>query len=351
MNSRERFYAALNYRPFDRMPTHYYGTPEIHKELMEELGVSSKMEIYDRLGADLRHVSPDYVGPKLKRFDDGSIEGLNGEIYSKVSFGHGTYNEPSYLPYADVDDPAELETHRFPSADWYDYSKIKEKCENLAGFPIEIEGAGTPDFINGIGRYRGVEKVMFDIALEDPVFLGLVERRFNFLFEKTERTLIAADGLVDIVAMGEDLGNQNGLLISPASYDKLFREKHQAFIDLAHKHGAVAMMHCCGSCRKLIPTFIEMGLDILEVVQVDASGMDITELHDEYFGKIAFCGSLSVQHTLPWGTVDEVVREVELRKNLFAKGGMIIAPTHAIQAGTPIENIMAMYRTIGSLKD
>ncbi|HPJ22845.1 MAG TPA: uroporphyrinogen-III decarboxylase-like protein, partial [Clostridia bacterium] len=67
-------------------------------------------------------------------------------------------------------------------------------------------------------------------------------------------------------------------------------------------------------------------------------------------GKLAFCGSLSVQHTLPFGTVDDVIREVELRKKLFSKGGMIIAPTHAIQAGTPVENILAMYRTIGSLE-
>lgn len=351
MNSRERFYAALNYEPFDRMPTHYYGTPEIHKELMKELGVDSRMGIYERLGTDIRHVSPDYIGPKLKKFEDGSSEGLNGEIYSKVSFGHGTYYEPSYLPFENTDNPAELSKHRFPSADWYDYSGIKKKCEDLSEFPIEIEGAGTPDFINGIARYRGVQKVMYDIALEDPVFLRLVDKRFEFLYEKTEKTLKAADGLVDIVGMGEDLGNQNGLLISPASYNKLFREKHQSFIDLAHKYGAVAMMHCCGSCRKLVPTFIDMGLDILEVVQVDATGMDITELHDEYFGKIAFCGSVSVQQTLPRGTVEEVIREVELRKKLFSRGGMIIAPTHAIQAGTPIENIIAMYRAIGSLKE
>ncbi len=321
MNSRERFYAAINYEPFDRMPTHYYGTPEIHAQLMEELGVNSRMELYERLGADLRHVSPDYIGPGLKRYEDGSTEGLNGEIYSKVSFGHGTYNEPSFLPFENVDDPAELDSHRFPSADWYDYSTVKEKCKALSEFPIQIEGAGTPDFINGIARYRGVQKVMYDIALEDPVFLGLVKRRHKFLLEKTERTLKAAEGLVDIVGMGEDLGNQNGLLISPDSYNRLFREKHEAFIDLAHRHGAIAMMHCCGSCRKLIPTFIEMGLDILEVVQVDASGMDITELHDEFYEQIAFCGSISVQHTLPWGTVDDVIRELNLGKGCLLRVG------------------------------
>lgn len=349
MNSRQRVLAAVNYEPFDRFPCHYYGTPEIHRDLMEALGLPDKKSIYDYFGTDLRHVSPDYIGPKLRRFEDGSVEGLHGERYKNVSFGHGTYPETVYLPFENVDDPAALDDFRFPSADWYDYSGIKDKCLALDGYAIEIEGAGTPDFINSIGRYRGVEKVMMDIALEDPVFLALVKRRFDFLYEKTERTLKAAEGLVDIVGLGEDLGDQNGLLISPGSYKSLFRDMHKAFIDLAHKYNAKAMMHCCGSCRKLIPEFIEMGLDILEVVQVDTAGMDIRELHSEFYGRLSFCGSISVQHTLPFGTVEDVVREVELRKKLFAKGGMIIAPTHHIQAGTPVENILAMYRAIGTI--
>ncbi|MBN2558754.1 MAG: hypothetical protein JXB33_08380 [Clostridia bacterium] len=351
MNSRERVFAALNYEPFDRMPAHYYGTPEINKALMDRLGLKTRMQIYEYFGCDLRHVSPDYIGPAMRTFEDGSVEGLNGERYQTVSFGHGTYSEPSFLPFENTDDPGELSGFRFPSADWYDYSNIKTRCEELRGFAIEIEGAGTPDFINGIARYRGVQKVMFDVAVEDPVYLALVQKRFDFLYEKTERTLKAAEGLVDIVGLGEDLGDQNGLLISPSSYERLFKEKHKAFIDLAHRYGAKAMMHCCGSCRKLIPTFIGMGLDILEVVQVDTAGMDISELHAEFYGKLAFCGSMSVQHTLPYGSVDDVIREVELRKKLFGKGGMIIAPTHHIQAGTPVENILAMYRAIGSIKE
>ncbi len=350
MTPKEKFYKTLNYENTGRLPAHYYGTPEINHALMDYLGINERKDIYTKLGTDLRHIGPSYIGPAMKRFDDGSTEGLHGERYKTVSFGHGSYSEPSYLPFENIDDVEMLADFRFPSPDWYDYSGIKQNCLDYSDFAIEIEGAGTPDFINGIGRYRGVEKVMFDIALEDPVFLKLVEKRFDFLYEKTERTLKAGEGLIDIVGLGEDLGNQNGLLISPDTYNSLFRDKHKAFIDLAHKYNAVAMMHCCGSCRKLIPTLIEMGLDILEVVQVDAAGMDITELHDEYYGKLAFCGSLSVQHTLPFGTVDDVIREVQLRQKLFKDGGMIIAPTHAIQAGTPIENILAMYRTIGSME-
>ena len=79
--------------------------------------------------------------------------------------------------------------------------------------------------------------------------------------------------------------------------------------------------------------------------------MEIERLHENFYKKIAFCGSISVQQTLPHGTKEDVIREVELRKELFKDGGMVIAPTHAIQVGTPLENIIAMYRAIGSLDE
>jgi uroporphyrinogen decarboxylase len=122
----------------------------------------------------------------------------------------------------------------------------------------------------------------------------------------------------------------------------------QEYFDLAHKYGARAMMHSCGSVRDLIPRFIDMGLDILDVVQVDAAGMSIAELHREFHGKIVLRGTISVQSTLPFGTRADVRREVALRQELYRDGGMIIGPTHAIQPLTPVENVLEMYRVIGS---
>ncbi|MFO7636620.1 MAG: uroporphyrinogen decarboxylase family protein [Clostridia bacterium] len=350
MNAKQRFYDTVEYRLEGRPATKYYGTPEIHRDLMEHLGVSSVEEIRRILGDDFRGVSPKYIGPELKKYEDGSWEGLHGERYVNYSFGHGTYPEPVYLPFKDIEDPETLKDFVFPTADWYDYSSVEEDCDRLSSYAIAIEGAGTPDFMNGIARYRGVEQVMLDVATQDPVYLELVEKRFSFLHEKSRRTLEAGRGKIDILGLGEDLGNQNGLLISPTSFDRLFADKLKAFIDLAHRYKAKAMMHCCGSCRKLIPRFIELGLDILEVVQVDAAGMDIRELHKEFYGKIAFCGSVSVQSVLPFGTVEDVRNEVALRKELFREGGLIVAPTHHIQAGTPVENILALYRELGSLE-
>ncbi|MCG3198618.1 MAG: hypothetical protein HUU16_17135 [Candidatus Omnitrophica bacterium] len=350
MNSRERFLGMLHYSGYDRPPTRHYGTPEINALLMERLGARSHLDLLDLVGDDFRSVGPRYVGPELRTFEDGTWEGLWGERYTHYRFGDGAYPEAVGLPFADIDSAESLAAHRFPQADWYDYSTIKEECEAARDHVVCIEGAGTPDFINGIARCRGVEQVMIDLATEDPIYLALMRQRFEFFHEKIRRCLVAAEGLIDVVCFGEDLGNQNGPNLSPRTYDKLFAPYMLELFALAHRHGAVTMMHSCGSVRRFIPRLIDLGLDILDVVQVDAAEMNIRDLHREFHKKVAFCGSVSVQTTLPFGTVEDVVREVELRKELFREGGMIIAATHDIQVGTPIENILAMYAAIGSLE-
>jgi len=352
MIPRERFYASMAYRTPDRPPTKHYGTPEINQALIEHFGLSTYEELLGKVGDDFRQVEPRYIGPPLRTFPDGSWEGLWGERYANWSFGGGTYPEAVVLPFAGMDDPALLPGEgRFPSPDWYDVSHVKADAQKHAGYVVCTGNAGVPDFMNGIARCRGVEKVLLDIGENNPAYLALMDQRFEFFYELYRRVLEAADGAVDVLCLGEDYGNQNGLMISPRKFDSLFAPKMKAFFDLAHRYGAKAMMHCCGSNRQLIPRLIDLGLDILEVVQVDAAGMDIHELHEHFYGKIAFCGSISVQNTLPWGSVADVEREVALRKHLFARGGMVIAATHDIQVGTPLENVVAMYRAIGSLQE
>ncbi|MDD3503909.1 MAG: uroporphyrinogen decarboxylase family protein [Eubacteriales bacterium] len=349
MISKERFYSCLNYQGYDRPPTKFYGTPEITAELMKYFNTNNYIELLEILGDDFRQVEPRYIGPELKQFPDGSWEGLYGERYVNYPFAGGTYPEAIYLPYAEIEDMSELGGIRFPDADWYDYSGIQKECLKLQDYVVCTGDAGVPDFMNGIARCRGVEQVLIDIGLEDPVYIELVRRKFEFLYEKYSRVLSSAGGGIDVLCLGEDYGNQNGLMISPDFFDKYFAEYIREFISLAHKHGARAMLHSCGSCHDLITRLIDLGLDILEVIQVDAAKMDITKLHNEFYGKINFCGSISVQSTLPHGTPDQVRAEVQLRKKLFSSGGMIIAPTHDIQVGTPTENILAMYEEIGSL--
>ena len=108
MNSKERFYATLEYNTPDRPATKHYGTPEINQALMQYFGVSSHAELLLKVGDDFRHVEPRYIGPPLRTFPDGSWEGLWGERYANWSFGGGTYPEAIYLPFANITEPADL---------------------------------------------------------------------------------------------------------------------------------------------------------------------------------------------------------------------------------------------------
>ena len=351
MLSRERFLSVMEYKGCDRPPAHYYtySAPEINGAMREAMGVETDAELLIALGIDFRYVGPSYTGPELRRFDDGTWEGLWGERYMHYDFGSGTYPETCYLPFAGIERAEDLEGMRFPTADMYDYSGVYEQCLRSRDYARLLGGAQDPDFINGIARCRGVQQVLLDIGEENEVYLELMRRQFAFLLERNRRALEAARGEIDVVCFGEDLGDQRGLLINPAAYDALFAQYMRELFAQAHHYGARTMMHSCGSVFRMIPRLIELGLDILEVVQTDAREMEITRLHEAFYGKIAFFGTMSVQSTLSFGTPESIREEVRLRKKLFGSGGIVIGPSHGIQVGTPVDNILAMYKEIGSM--
>ena len=352
MNARERVKSALERKGFDRIPVHYEGTPEITKTLCEYLGVADRAALIETLGGDLRYVGPTYVGRARRTFPDGSREGMWGERYAEIPYGNGlgTYSEAVYLPFAGIEDPAQLKDYPWPSAADYDYSGLGDACDKVRDYAVCFGGAGVLDFMNGLARTRGVEQVLLDVATESSVWKLLMEKDFEFFYTWTERALQAAGGKIDIVHCGEDLGTQRGPIISMRSFDRMFASYFRQLFELAHRYNARVMMHSCGSVRFFLPKLIEMGLDVLDVVQVAAEGMDLAGLKRDFGSQLAFCGTMCVQTILPHGSVEDVVRETRWRIEQFAEGGLILAPTHAIQIYTPVENILAMYRTAGSLK-
>ena len=364
MTSKERVLNCIARKGMDRLPVRHEAEPPINRALMEHAGLSTDglsevwadsrsglFDLMEWLGDDFRYVEPEYTGPELKIHDDGSQEGLWGERYKMVNYGPGEYSEAIYLPFAEITDPKKLDDFRWPSADWYDYSSIKAQAEALGKFAVVGGNAGFMDLINGTARTRGVEQVLIDIAMDDPVYTEIIDRRCEFFYEQTRRILDAAEGTMDIMHMGEDWGSQNGLLISPESYRKIFMPRYKRYNDLIHSYGVKSMIHICGSVRAILPDIIETGFDIYDVVQVSSAGMDIRGLKRDFGDDLTFSGTVCVQTTLPKGTVADVRGEVELRKELFKDGGLILGPTHAIQAYTPIENILEMYRAAGSLNE
>jgi len=353
MNARERVLGAFNRTGYDRLPIKHEGTPEINQMIMNHYGLKNMEQLLLVVGDDFRYVEPVYTGPALRKFEDGSIEGYWGERYKYAEFEGGKYLEAAYLPFAGIQSVEELDRSHFPTAAWFDYSTIRQQCERLsdAGYAVCFGTAGDMDFINSIARARGTEQVLIDLITDDPVYLEIMEARFRFYYEMHENVLRAAGGLIDFTHVGEDLGTQQSQVMGFDIFDKHFAPKYKRYFDMAHRYGARVMMHICGCARAFLPRLIEMGLDVYDVVQPTTPEMDIAVLQRDFGDRLTFCGSVCVQTTLAFGSADDVVREVERRKKLFPLGGLFLGPTHAIQVGSPIENIIALYSAAGSLNE
>jgi len=154
------------------------------------------------------------------------------------------------------------------------------------------------------------------------------------------------DKIVAIFISGTDFGTQRGEFVSPDMYRDLYLPFHEQMNDWVHAHTEwKTFYHCCGSIYRLIPHFIEAGVDILNPVQCSAANMDPARLKQEFGDRLVFWGGgVDTQKTLPFGTPEEVRQEVGERIRTFAPGGgYVFNAIHNIQANTPVENVLAVF--------
>jgi len=178
------------------------------------------------------------------------------------------------------------------------------------------------------------------------VFRGIVENGIGNL----EKCAARVGDRAQIVALsGADYGTQRGPLFSVGIYRELFKPYHKTVNDWVHRNTSwKTWMHSCGGLEPLIPEFIEAGFDILNPVQCSADGMDPVHLKREYGRDIVFWGGgVNTQKTLPFGTPEDVRREVLARLEVFSPGGgYVFNPVHNIQPQTPVENVLAMFDAV-----
>ena len=353
MTHRERVMSTCERKGYDRIPIKHEATPEVNKELKDHFGLKNDSQLLAVVGDDFRNVEPKYIGPELRSFPDGSVEGYFGERYKYMQFDGGKYLESVYQPFAGVLEMADLDRSHFPSADWFDYSSVAGECKRLvdAGYAVCVGSAGDMDFINSIARARGFEQVLMDLIDDNEVYLEIMEARFRFYFNIHERMLKEARGNVDFAHVGDDLGNQLGPMISMDIFERHFAPKYGEYFRMVHSYGAKTMMHMCGTVWPFLDRLIELGLDVYDVVQPTTEENGIAMLCSRFGNRLIFQGSMDVQHEIAFGTPADVEREARLCLDLFPKGGLILGPSHAIQALSPVENVVAIYRSAGSLME
>jgi len=353
MTHRERVLACCERRGYDRIPIKHEGTPEVNSGLKAHLGLKNDEQLLAVLGDDFKYIEPRYVGPELRTFPDGSVEGYFGERYIHAEFDGGSYLESVYKPFAGILELKDLDRSHYPSADWFDYSGMaaEARLHRDQGYAVCIGSAGDMDFINSIARARGFEQVLMDLIDDNEVYLDILEARFRFYFDTHERILRECRGLVDFAHVGDDLGNQLGPMISMELFNRHFASKYAEYFRMVHSYGARTMMHMCGTVWSFLDRLVDLGLDVYDVVQPTTRENTIGSLQANFGSRILFQGSMDVQRELAFGTVADVEREVDMRLALFPRGGLILGPSHAVQAKSPVENVLAMYRRAGSLME
>ena len=196
---------------------------------------------------------------------------------------------------------------------------------------------------------RGFDNYYADFALNQEMLGYLMDVVLEMKIAYWEKALAEAGPFVDVVVEADDFAGQSSMLISPASYRKIAKPRHKKLFDFIHQRTrAKVFFHSCGAVRPVIPDLIEVGVDILNPVQVSAKGMDTAELKKEFGDEIAFWGGgVDTQRILGSGTTEQVKDEVRRRiEDLAPGGGFIFASVHNIQPNVPPANIMAMWEAM-----
>ena len=175
---------------------------------------------------------------------------------------------------------------------------------------------------------------------------AVFQTQLEIELQNLEKIRAAAGNLIDVYMLcGTDFGTQNSTFCSLATFRDLWLPYYKEVCAWIHRNTSwKCFKHSCGSVVKFIDSFIEAGFDILNPVQCSAAGMDPGQLKERFGDRIVFWGGgVDTQETLPFGSPTEVREQVLRRCEIFARdGGIVFATVHNVQAGTPVENIVAM---------
>ena len=341
MTSKERWRAAVGRKGADKLPVDYWGTPEMTAKLLRELNLPAEDNLWSALGIDrTHHVWAELVDPHREERNGADVWGVR---YRTIDYarGAGSYVEAANHPLAGLETAGEVESYPWPDPDWWRVENVAGMCRERESWPL-FGGSFEP--FNLYTGMRGLERAIEDM-LENPEFLeAALERIFHIHYEIIRNVLEAANGAVDFVYVAEDMGTQESLLFSPRVFRTFLKERMRKIIELAHRHGAFAFHHNDGAIRPLIPELLGIGIDMLNPVQWRCAGMDRGDLFRDFGDRISFHGAMDNQFTLPFGTPEDVRREVRDNVRLLGgNGGYVLAPCHNLQVITPVQNVLAMY--------
>jgi len=349
LSPRQRIRTALAHRQPDRVPfTWGFGpTPEMGRTLTTELAAQGlDWATLRDVTCDKVGVGPAYTGRMLS--PAGGSLGMWGIHVQQAAYAGGHYEEFTNFPLAGCASLAELDRYPWPDPAAHDLAPLRARAEAAlaSGRAVQVQGGNPFEIYTWM---TGVEEALLNLATQPELVSHALGHIGGFMRERLVHLLGEIGDLVDIVMFADDLGGQKGLLLSRATYRAFIQPTHAMLTrtvrDLAPN--AVSMYHSDGAVFDILPELLDAGVQVLEAVQTDAQGMEPARLKAAFGDRLAFHGAISVQHLLPHGDAAEVYEECRrIVAILGANGGYIAAPSHAIQVGTPVANVLAMLRAV-----
>lgn len=381
MNSRERVLAALNHREPDRVPFDLGATlvssinHRTYRGVLKLLGLDPERpvrwldvvqqialvddDVLQKLGVDTRGVvvRPSSTWDPTVKEDETSTYLTDpwGAVWRKPK-ATGLYYDMTYHPLHGVNDPAALD--RFPWPDGRDPARwgggLVEEAKALhdAGeYPVIMANMGVTSGLLQTSTYILDFDDTYANLAGAPAFMDkLVGKLAELDIAFWESFLPVVGPYLDVVMYADDYAGQDSLLMSMAMFRRYFKPRYRAIFDMVRAKAphVKIFFHSCGAIHDLIPELIEVGVDIVNPVQVSAANMDTKQLKREFGQDVTFWGGgVDTQHVLPHGTSAEVKAEVKRRiEDLAPGGGFIFNTVHNIQGDVPPENVIAMVEAL-----
>jgi uroporphyrinogen decarboxylase len=338
MTSLERFYKTINREPVDR-PACWLGMPDIHSRpaLFDYFGVKDMDGLKAAIDDDLFPIEMPYHSPDA----DAIYAAFNFANDEHVDSEDRTLTSPGF--FEEYEDPDKVNDFSWPEPEKYiDVEECKKLVDSAPKDKAIIAMLWSAHFQDTCAAF-GMETAMMNMIANPEMYKAIDDKIMDFYLRANKVFYEATKGKIHAVLIGNDMGSQACLMLSPAMIREFILPGAKKLIAQAHSYGLKVVYHSCGSIVDVIPDLIEAGVDAIHPIQALAAGMQPKPLKEKFEGKVSFVGGVDTQDLLVNGSEQDVKDKVMELRSIFPTG-LIVSPSHeAVLPDIPPRNIKALF--------
>jgi len=353
MTKRERVLIAMHRREPDRVPFDFSlgFAPAALEEFRQRTGQSDPSAYFNTdarsVGIGPTKLHNDFTGyfdflPPRTRIDEWGI----GHLPTESTERSHSHLEGFVYPMLKLQTRKDALEYPLPDIEAeYRYEHLPQQIANFHGQGMPVSGMMHCTLFEVAWYMRSMERLLIDFVDNAEFAETLLDRILSKRVVQAQRY---AELGVDIIQLGDDVASQRGMLMSVSMWRRWLKPRLAQVIAAARRvrPDILIFYHSDGNLTEIVPDLIEIGVDILNPVQSEC--MDTAALKRQYGDRLSFWGTIGTQTTLPFGTPEDVRREVKTRiETAGVGGGLLLAPTHMIEPDVPWENIVALVEAVG----